>query len=365
MKQDKDLLKELLQSKFKDDTVASSGDNFDLIFDAVQEKSDDKSLLYWYAAGIILLMSIGVFTIYYFKNIKPSKQKESTTEIQIQKEENTSTPIVTDSIINKKEKKNLTNKDTITKPSSLSTISNKENQTSKKIDVTTLAPEDEIIEKGVITVTYTASNKYASTKKTKYNQLPDSSTIVVRKNSKVNFTATKQGFRRADINGTVFFNVKDNSSQPFIIFGKHCKVQVSGNSFAIHSDSSADIMTLIQGSAKVVDNNSKTVKELTPGESLKVDKNGISLLQRAPNQFAWKTKKLHYNNTLVNQVIQDLGDNYDAKIILKNRDILNCKYSGSFDNANIPRILKKLTTSLKLQLSKEEDIFVITGKGCQ
>lgn len=358
MKQDKDLFEELLQSKFKDDTVVSSRDNFDQIFDAVQDKSDDKKLFYWYAIGIILLMSIGVFTLYYFKNIKTTKEKEVTTEISTPTENKNLVSKPVDSVYNKNEKEITV--DTLVKPIQ----TNKENQIPNKVDVTTLRAEDEIIEKGVITITYTASNKYASTEKTKYNQLPDSSTIVVRKNSKVNFTATKQGFRRADINGIVFFNIKDNENQPFIIFGKHCKIQVTGNSFAIHSDAKADVMTLIRGTAKVVHNKTKQIKDLTPGESLKADSKGITTLKKAPNQFAWKTKELNYENTLVNSVIQDLGDNYDAKIILKNRDILNCKYTGTFTDDNIADILKELTASLKLKLSKKDGIFLIEGKGC-
>ncbi|WP_298549165.1 FecR family protein [uncultured Aquimarina sp.] len=363
MKEDKDLLKEFLQTKFKDDVMESSRDSFDLIFDAVQEKSDDKSSFYWYTVGVIVLMLLGVVTLYYFKNHKGSKTniEETSTEIPIQKENINLVTNTNDTISSTPEESNKI----ITEYATSEDVKGSKKDTiAKQIDVTTLEPEDEIIEKGVITVTYTASDKYASTEHTKYNKLPDSSTIVVRKNSNVNFTATKQGYRRADITGTVFFNIKNNDSKPFIMFGKYSKIQVTGNSFAIHSDTKGDLMTLIDGTAKVVHNSTKEVRTLIPGESFSVDQNGFSLLEKSPNRFAWKTKKLYYQDALVDEIIHDLGENYDAKIWLKNANILNCKYSGAFENANIPQILKKLTTALKLQLTKEEDIFVITGKGC-
>ena len=362
MKEDKDLLKELLQTKFKDDIIESSGDGFDLIFDAVQEKSDDKSLFYWYTAGFIILMIIGVFTIYYFKNNRTSSINIETTNTEnITKNDNNNlTTIIHDSISEKKEKNiTLISKD---EPTVIDQSSKKTEN--KQIDVTTLEPEDEIIEKGVITVTYTASDKYAFTERTKYNTLPDSSTIVVRKNSKVNFTATKQGYRRADIIGTVFLNIRKDEHKPFILFGKHGKVQITGNSFAMHSAPEADLMTLIQGSAKIVHNKTKEVKILAPGESLRIDDRGISVLEKSPNRFAWKTGKLFYQNTTINEIINDLGNNYDAKILLKNRNILDCRYSGSFNNDKVSQILKKLTTSLNLKLTKEDDVYIITGKGC-
>ncbi|MFD2564509.1 FecR domain-containing protein [Aquimarina rubra] len=363
MKEDKDLLKELLQTKFKDDVVPSSRTSFDHIFDAVQEKSDDKSSFFWYTAGVILLMLIGVVTLYYIKNSKTSKTsiEEITTEIPIQKENNILITKTEDTISNKKED----NTTIILENKTLeNTTQTKKDVPAKKVDVTTLKPEDEIIEKGVITVTYTASEKYASTEYTKYNRLPDSSTIVVRKNSKVNFTATKQGYRRADITGTVFLNIKNDASEPFILFGKYCKIQITGKSFAIHSGAKADLMTLLDGSAKVVHNVTKEVRDLIPGESLRVDTNGISLLEKSPNRFAWKTGKLYYKDALVDQIINDLDENYDAKIILKNGDILNCKYSGSFEKANTTKILTGIAKSLNLQITKKDDIFIITGKGC-
>ncbi|WP_299441694.1 FecR family protein [uncultured Aquimarina sp.] len=361
MKEDKDLLKELLHTKFKDDVIESSRNNFDNIFDAVQKKSDDKSLFYWYTAGVIVLMLISVFTLYYLKNNKTSNThtEETSTEIPIQKENINLVTTPIDTISSKKEENN-----TITGNEISEDINQSENSVTKKIDVTTLEPEDEIIEKGVITVTYTASDKYASTEHTMYNKLPDSSTIVVRKNSKVNFTATTQGYRRADITGTVFLNIIKEESKPFILFGKHCKIQITGNSFAIHSDSKADLMTLIQGSAKVVHNTTKEVRNLIPGESLRVDQNGIVLLEKSPNRFAWKTGDLHYKNTSVDQIINDLGENYDAKILLKNADILNCKYSGSFEKTNTTKVLTKLASALKLRITKKDDLFTITGQGC-
>ncbi|WP_299255200.1 FecR family protein [uncultured Aquimarina sp.] len=363
MKEDKDLLKELLNTKFKDDVVESSRHSFDNIFDVVQEKSDHKRPFLWYTIGLILLILISVFTLYYIKNTKILKitTQETNKEILIQKENTNPVTNTRDTISREKEGTNTL----ITKNTTKEHINeSKKDVIAKPIDVTNLEPADEIIEKGVITVTYNASDKYVSTEYTKYNKLPDSSTIVVRKNSKVNFTATKQGYRRADITGTVFLNIKNNISKPFILFGKYSKIQITGNSFAIHSDTRGDLLTLIDGTAKVVHNSTKEIRDLVPGENLSIDQNGIYSLKKPSNRFAWKTGVLNYQNTSVDQIINDLGENYDAKIILKNADILNCKYSGSFEKATTLSVLTSLIKSLKLQLSKKDDIYVITGKGC-
>ncbi|MDH7445071.1 FecR domain-containing protein [Aquimarina sp. 2201CG14-23] len=355
MKEDKDLLKELLQTKFKDDVMESSKDRFDSIFDAVQENTDDKSSFLWHKIGGVIILLISIITTLYILRNKTSNPPTDNTSIE-SPIENDGVDLITN-----------TNDETVT------TIENDTTEvikqinnisTPKKVDVTTIEPEEDINEKGVITVTYKASDKYASTEDTKYNKLPDLSAIAVRRNSKVNFTASKQGYRRADITGTAFLNVHKDESMPFILFGKHSKIQVTGNSFAIHSDANADLMTLIAGTAKVVHNITKEVKELTPGQSLRVDNRGISILGESPNQFAWKTGSLHYKNANINEIINDLYQNYDARIQLKNVKILNCKYSGSFEQANTVKVLKAVALSLRLQVSKKEDLFLITGRGC-
>jgi len=367
MKEDKDLLKELLQTKFKDDVIASSGDNFDHIFDAVQEKPDDKNLFFWYTIGVIFLMLTAVVTLSYFMNTETTNTniQKNTTEHQVLED-----PI---KLVTKNKDNNILSLDK-EKNDTLQRIQDKHlknkeypetTTTTKKIDITTLESEDEINETGVITVTYTASKKYASTEQTKYNTLPDSSTIVVRKNSKVNFTASKRAYRRVTVEGTVFFNVRKDTSKPFIIFGKHSKTQITGRSLAIHSDSEGDLITLIDGSAKVVHNSTKEVRNLVPGESIRLDQKGSSLLERSPNRFAWETRTLHYQNTSIKEVINDLGENYDAKIILKNADIQNCRYSGSFKNTTTEKVLIKFATQLQLKISKEDDVFMISGKGCK
>ncbi len=363
MKEDKDLLKELLQTKFKDDVMESSGNGFVHVFDAVQENSGNKSSFLWYIIGGIMILLIGTLSLFYvLKNktfntpIESTSVKKETTEILIKKEAIDFVTQTNDQItlLVAKDKN-----DTIK-----GTIQTKNNRTPIKVDVTTITPENDSKEKGVITVTYKASEKYAATEHTKYNTLPDLSTIVVRKNSTVNFTASKQGYRKVDITGTAFLSIQKDESKPFIVFGRHCKIQVSGNSFAIHSDAKADLMTLIAGTAKVVHNTTKEVIDLVPGQSLQVDNSGISLLKKSPNQFAWKTASLYYENARIHDVIKDLGENYDAKIQIKNTKILQCTYSGFFEHANTIKVLKEIVLSLNLQISKKEDVFIITGKGC-
>jgi len=362
MSKDNNLFEELVQSKFEDDVITSSEDRFDLIFDTVQKKKKKRDIFIWYRTGILLFLLLlsGAFILYYINQNQKTHNK-----IPSLQDNKKLTVIKPDSIFKKEENKIQVNKDTVKIQDHIITENNaKEPKIERKqIDVENLTAADEIPEKGVIEITYTASDKYAYTQKTKYNKLPDSSTVVVRKNSVVNYMARKQGFRQAKVTGTAFFSIEKDENKPFIIFGKNSKTQVSGNSFAIHSDIDADIITLLQGTAKVVHNTTKESKVLLPGQTFKINKKGIHYQSKSPNKFSWKTKILSYDNAHLIDIIYDLGDNFEAKIILKNKELTTCTYSGDFVQANATDVLIAVCKKFNLNLTLEDNIYSIFGKG--
>lgn len=360
MKDDKDLLKPLLQAKFKSDSIIPSKDRFDDIYNAVQKKKVKRNYIPWYEITVIAILLCAIFILYYVMNnttsentvITPSHQENidiiepNNVQTTIQIEEQPKTIKV------KPIESNTENKPV--KTSKIETFS---------IDATIVEPDEKSNEKGFIGVSYIASEKYASTKSTKYIKLPDSSTMVMRKNSKVNFNTSIQSYRRVDLVGTLFFSIHKNESKPFVIHGNYCNVQVSGNSFAISAEKDADYITLIEGSAKIIHRATGTKQNVVSGQSFSIDNQGIMLLKRSPNQFASKTGVLHYQNISVNQIINDLGENFDAKIRLKRSPLLDCKYTGSFSSATTEKVLNELTKKFNVKIEKEGEIFIIIGEG--
>ncbi|WP_108808384.1 FecR family protein [Aquimarina spinulae] len=360
MKDDKDLLKPLLQAKFKSDSIIPSKDRFDDIYNAVQKEKVKRNYIPWYEITVIAILLCAIFILYYVMNDTTPEN----TEITPSHQEN----------IDSVEPKNVQTTIQIEEQPKIievkpveSNTENKPVKTSKtetfSIDVTILEPDEESNEKGFIGVSYIASEKYASTKNTKYIKLPDSSTMVMRKNSKVNFNTSIQSYRRVDLVGTLFFSIQKNESKPFVIHGNYCNVRVSGNSFAISVEKDADYITLIEGSAEIIHRTTGKKQNVVSGQSFSINPQGIMLLKRSPNQFAWRTSVLHYKNVSVNQIISDLGENFDAKIRLKRSPLLDCKYTGSFSNATTEKVLSELAKKFNVKIEKEGEIFILIGEG--
>lgn len=360
MKEDKDLLEEFLQSKFKDDAIQPSTNRFDIIYDAVQEQKVKRNYLPWYQLGIIIILICAILGLYYIMNA-PSVKKDV---IPVTKKENTNNYNLKKELQTFKEEKNLKVADTISAPI-INPKTTKSTITEDSVNDSVLSEtEDKHSEKGKIGISYIASEKYASTKYTKYLKLPDSTTIVLRKNSRVNYNASAQGYRKIDLTGTTFFKIKKNELKPFIIHGKYGKVQVYSSSFAMSSEKKADYMTLIEeGNAEITHYRTGKTQNISLGQSFIIDNQGIRLLKNSPNQFAWKTGNLTYQNATVNDIINDLGESFDAKIQLKHRVFLDCKYTGSFNLTSTEKVLKALATKLNVKIEKKEGIFVIVGKG--
>ncbi|MBQ4822279.1 FecR domain-containing protein [Aquimarina sp. MMG016] len=359
MKDDKGHLEELLQSKFKDDVVKPSTNMFDDIYDALQEEKTNRNYLPWYQAGIIALIICAILGLYYFTNNKTSEKTDIIPETSEQ--DINITPAKNEKPIIQKEEQQIVI-DTI---KTIPAVTKEPVKTeSPKEEIITSQAEEDLKEKGLIGMSYIASEKYASTKQTKYLKLPDSSTIVLRRSSRVNYyDASLLNYRRVYLTGTVFFSINDNTSKPFVIYGKQGKVEVHGNSFAMSTKKDGDYMTLIEGSAEITHLATDEKQKITPGESFKITTQEIVTIEKSPNQFAWKTGNLYYQNVKLEEILNDLEENFDAKIRLKNRSLLNCQYTGNFNDAATEKVLNSIVKSLTLKLSKKDGVYIISGKG--
>ncbi len=355
MKKDKDLLKELLRSKFEDECIESSKDMFDNIYDTVSKGTTEKIPFYWYRIAAAILFFIGLGSISYYL-------KENTLETNIQK------PIVV-------HKSPEINTDSIQQKTQKPTIKFEENKKSlpqEKIQIAEETPKASIEtktkdtsstekDKSKIDVSYVTTQKYASSKYSKYVKLPDTSTIVLQKSSRVNYKRSIENYRTVELTGNVFFDVKKDSTKPFIVITKNSKVQVIGTKFVMSSRNNEDYLYLIEGSVNIVHIKTGQDQIVIPGQSFRISDDGIRKLDKTPNQFAWKTGNLHYRNTKVKEVFEDLRKNFDIKINVLDPTLLNCKYTGSFRKTTPEKMINILSATLKVNVQKKNNLFIISG----
>jgi ferric-dicitrate binding protein FerR (iron transport regulator) len=83
------------------------------------------------------------------------------------------------------------------------------------------------------------------------------------------------------------------------------------------------------------------------------------------NFDAWKKEKIVFNNTKLDEVSRTLEKYYAVSLQLNTPEILNCRFTGTFEKSGINEILKILAASFNLSYDKQEGKYIISGKGCK
>ena len=199
--------------------------------------------------------------------------------------------------------------------------------------------------------------------------LPDSTRVFLNKNSSLAYPETfTSETRNVTLTGEAYFEVTKKQAQPFIIENKNFKITVLGTSFNVSaydkkSSTRVDVITgkvLLAGKSGqlvVLTKQEAGILNASTGQLLKVKSSD-------PNFLSWKTKKLEFKNTGFNEVCARLKDYFAVTLVVKDQDILKCKFTGTFENPSLEQVISILekTLDIKALISNEQVIF--TGKGC-
>jgi len=188
--------------------------------------------------------------------------------------------------------------------------------------------------------------------------LPDNSTVSLNKNSKLLF---KDGFegkkRELWLEGEAFFDVKRNPEKLFVVNVGKSIVKVLGTSFNIEENQEDQFIELTVKSGKVkfkvTDLNQSVIVE--KGHAVRYDlrKKEIERMGRInANYLAWKTKILQFDQTPLREVALCLESVYDKKIIIKNKDLKELKFSASFNNQSLEKVLKVVALTFNIELKQ-------------
>ncbi len=187
--------------------------------------------------------------------------------------------------------------------------------------------------------------------------LPDNSTVSLNKNSKLLYAKEFEGKKREVwLEGEAFFSVKRDTSKPFIVNVGNSLVQVLGTSFNINECNKQFIeLTVKEGKVKfeVLDLNKSVIVE--KGQSAKYDikrREIIRLDAINVNYLAWKTKVLKFKKTPLTEVVLCLNKVYGKEITIKNDALKELKFSASFNNQSLNKILKVLALTFDIEIKE-------------
>ncbi|GAA4271681.1 FecR domain-containing protein [Aquimarina gracilis] len=184
--------------------------------------------------------------------------------------------------------------------------------------------------------------------------LPDGSIAVLNSNSRLTYSKKfSDSTRTVTLVGEAFFDIKRDTTKPFIVKTEHLNVRVLGTSFNVKSYPNDENIetTLVTGKVEVLQKSYKSPILLTPSQRAIFDKrkNDIAIdnvdTQKA---VAWRQGKLVFDKTPLKQVVLDLKRKYNVEFVIESDSLLNYKYTGEFDNLSLEEVLKlfKLSSSI-------------------
>jgi ferric-dicitrate binding protein FerR (iron transport regulator) len=84
-----------------------------------------------------------------------------------------------------------------------------------------------------------------------------------------------------------------------------------------------------------------------------------------PNFDSWYTRKLVFKNTELEEVLPLLEELYNISFQVDERRILNCRFTGKFDNAKLEDVLKTLSYSMDIKFTSQiGNYYRVSGRGC-
>jgi ferric-dicitrate binding protein FerR (iron transport regulator) len=214
-------------------------------------------------------------------------------------------------------------------------------------------------------------NKISTDKVAAHFQLPDGSSVWLNKNSTLTFANDFEVNRSVELFGEGFFKVQYDPSNPFVIKTGNTQTRVQGTSFNVRSyeaETSVEV-TVVDGKVSFDFQKNKEGHQIVLQKNKKATYDKVRQIADTTevtdqNFVAWKTKSLKFDNAPLSKVISDLDRYAEEEINIENEAVLNCHYTGSFQNEEIEEIISAITYSLDLQIRKTEDGYMLTGPGC-
>jgi ferric-dicitrate binding protein FerR (iron transport regulator) len=167
------------------------------------------------------------------------------------------------------------------------------------------------------------------------------------------------------VSGEAYFDVAENSRKPFIVSTQNMEMKVLGTQFNVYSYPGAGCIKtdLIEGSLMVYSKESpNTSVTLKPDEQIVV-KNGKMSLRKIQNSdyFLWKDGIYTFENERLLDIIEKLQLYYDVKIVVKDPEIFNVRYTGKFRQRDgIDEILRIIQKIQRFNVQKDTENNVIT-----
>lgn len=202
-------------------------------------------------------------------------------------------------------------------------------------------------------------------------ELPDGTEVYLYKGASLKAGDFKE-FRQVQLTGKAYFDVMRDESKPFVILTESAKVEVLGTSFVVNSTEKGDMAQVLVESGVVVFSalNDESAEKLllTKGEKgsivseiNKIEKSAIN----DENFLSWKTRKISFKKSSLDEVSRVLEDVYDVNIEFEGDNLGGCLLTATFQEKKIDDVIKIISETFNLRSKISKNTITFAGSGCQ
>lgn len=189
--------------------------------------------------------------------------------------------------------------------------------------------------------------------------LPDGTKVWLNSESSIQYELPFVGNeRRIKLTGEAFFDVIKNPKSPFIINSQNTFIKVLGTKFNVKSYPSEEEIdvTLEEGSVNfgstgINNNYIQTILKNNDYLVFKKKDKSLSVINGNIKKFtSWRYNRLILDETPIQQLAVLLERWYDVKVEIVDPELLNYKFSTTFDNEPLNRVLELLEISSPIRI---------------
>ncbi len=189
--------------------------------------------------------------------------------------------------------------------------------------------------------------------------LEEGSQVWLREGAELRYPSKfTQNQRRVKLTGEAYFEVSHEVDNTFIVETPSGTIQVLGTSFTVRDYTEGDKLAVYVRTGKV---------QLSPTdaeESLILERNQMGYYDKeenrlskdtevSPNEIAWHTQALAFEDTPLSEVIYTLEKTYQVRIELSNEDMKDCPFTLSLEAPDIDSYLEFLSEVYGIVINPE------------
>ena len=221
-------------------------------------------------------------------------------------------------------------------------------------------------------------------KRNKMVVLPDGSTVILQKGSKLKyFDSYNAHNREVYLSGEAFFEVVKNPKKPFLVFTKDIVTKVLGTSFTVKAfDNDKEVKVMVKtGKVNVIQQKSLNIKDITD----KADLGGISLTanQQATYQreehklikaelvkpqflaLSNNTQSFTFKSTPISEVFVQLSQAYGIEIVFDEKVMSKCTFTATLGTEPLDEKMKWICAAIDADYQVSGGRIFVEGRPCQ